>query len=35
MYVQMRFMLDRIKQLAPQHPEWKTTQPLKVFSRVI
>jgi phosphoglycolate phosphatase-like HAD superfamily hydrolase len=29
MYVQMRFMIDRVKQLAPQHPEWKTTQPFK------
>lgn len=29
MYVQLRFALDRIKVLAPQHPEWKTTQPFK------
>ncbi len=29
MYVQLAFVLDRIKQLAPQHPEWKTTQPFK------
>jgi hypothetical protein len=29
MYVQLRFALDRVKQLAPQHPEWKTTQPFK------
>jgi hypothetical protein len=29
MYVQMRFVIDRVKQLAPQHPEWKTTQPFK------
>jgi len=29
MYVQLRFALDRIKLLAPQHPEWKTTQPFK------
>lgn len=26
-YVQLRFALDRIKALAPQHPEWKTEQP--------
>jgi len=29
MYVQLAFALDRIKQLAPSHPEWKTTQPFK------
>jgi haloacid dehalogenase-like hydrolase len=29
MYVQLRFALDRVKILAPQHPEWKTTQPFK------
>jgi len=29
MYTQLAFALDRIKQLAPQHPEWKTTQPFK------
>jgi phosphoserine phosphatase len=29
MYVQLAFILDRVKQLAPQHPEWKTTQPFK------
>jgi hypothetical protein len=29
MYVQLAFALDRAKELAPQHPEWKTTQPLK------
>jgi phosphoglycolate phosphatase-like HAD superfamily hydrolase len=29
MYVQLAFALDRVKQLAPQHPEWKTTQPFK------
>jgi len=27
MYTQLAFALDRIKALAPQHPEWKTTQP--------
>src|SRR5215831_9332602 len=27
MYVQMAFLLDRVKQLAPEHPGWKTTQP--------
>jgi hypothetical protein len=29
MYVQLAFVLDRVKQLAPQHPDWKTTQPFK------
>jgi hypothetical protein len=27
MYVQLRFALDRVHTLAPEHPEWKTTQP--------
>jgi len=27
MYFQLLFVLDRIKVLAPQHPEWKTTEP--------
>ena len=25
MYTQLAFALDRIKALAPKHPEWKTT----------
>jgi phosphoglycolate phosphatase-like HAD superfamily hydrolase len=29
MYVQLRFALDRVKALAPQHPEWKRKQPFK------
>jgi phosphoglycolate phosphatase-like HAD superfamily hydrolase len=29
MYFQLAFALDRIKALAPQHPEWKDTQPFK------
>jgi len=29
MYAQLAFALDRIKALAPQHPEWKTKQPFK------
>lgn len=29
MYVQLAFALDRVKQLAPRHPEWKTTQPFQ------
>jgi len=29
MYVQMAFVLDRVKALAPRHPEWKTQQPFK------
>jgi phosphoserine phosphatase len=28
-YTQLAFALDRIKALAPQHPEWKTKQPFK------
>ncbi len=28
-YFQFFFALDRVKALAPQHPEWKTTQPFK------
>ena len=27
MYFQFLFMLDRVKALAPQHPEWQTTEP--------
>jgi len=27
MYFQLIFILDRVKVLAPQHPEWKTTEP--------
>lgn len=29
MYVQLAFALDRVKALAPLHPEWKETQPFK------
>ncbi|MFA5180188.1 MAG: HAD family hydrolase [Syntrophales bacterium] len=29
MYFQMAFMRDRIRALAPQHPEWKKKQPFK------
>jgi hypothetical protein len=29
MYVQMVFALDRLKGLAPRHPEWKEKQPFK------
>ena len=28
-YFQLAFALDRVKALAPQHPEWKTAQPFK------
>ena len=28
-YVQLAFVVDRVKALAPQHPEWKTQQPFK------
>ena len=29
MYTQFLFAFDRVKELAPKHPEWKTTQPFK------
>jgi len=29
MYTQLAFALDRVRALAPQHPEWKATQPFK------
>lgn len=29
MYTQLMFALDRIRDLAPQHPEWQTTQPFQ------
>jgi len=29
MYVQMAFILERVKALAPMHPEWKTKQPFQ------
>src|SRR5215510_648568 len=29
MYTQFVFALDRVRALAPQHPEWKTEQPFK------
>ena len=29
MYVQLAFTLDRVKAMAPQHPEWKETQPFR------
>jgi phosphoglycolate phosphatase-like HAD superfamily hydrolase len=29
MYVQIVFALDRVKALAPKHPQWKTKQPFK------
>lgn len=28
-YFQLFFAIDRVKALAPEHPEWKTTQPFK------
>jgi len=30
-YTQITFMFDRVKELAPQHPEWKTTQPFQAI----
>jgi len=29
LYVQLMFAMDRIKALAPEHPEWRTTQPFE------
>ncbi len=29
MYTQVVFAMDRVVELAPQHPEWKTEQPFK------
>ena len=29
MYFQVAFALDRVKALAPKHPEWKQKQPFK------
>jgi phosphoserine phosphatase len=31
LYTQILFAFDRVKALAPQHPEWKTTQPFKAL----
>jgi phosphoserine phosphatase len=31
MYTQVLFAFDRVKKLAPQHPEWKTEQPFKAL----
>jgi phosphoglycolate phosphatase-like HAD superfamily hydrolase len=31
MYFQLAFAIDRIKALAPEHPEWKTKQPFKAL----
>jgi phosphoglycolate phosphatase-like HAD superfamily hydrolase len=30
-YFQVAFAIDRVKAMAPQHPEWKTTQPFKAI----
>lgn len=29
MYVQLAFALDRVKEMAPKHPQWKNTEPFK------
>jgi hypothetical protein len=31
LYFQFVFALDRVKAMAPQHPDWKTKQPFKAF----
>src|SRR2546425_4425709 len=33
MYFQLLFALDRVKALAPQHPEWKTKEPFASLLR--
>jgi hypothetical protein len=33
LYFQLLFALDRVKELAPQHPEWKTTEPFASLLR--
>lgn len=33
LYVQAFFALDRVRQLAPQHPEWRTTEPFAAVLR--
>ena len=30
-YTQITFLFDRVQELAPQHPEWKTAQPFKAL----
>ena len=30
-YVQLQFALDRVRALAPQHPEWRTTEPFSLL----
>jgi hypothetical protein len=30
-YIQVYFIVERVKALAPQHPEWSTTQPFKAI----
>ena len=35
MYFQLLFALDRVKALAPQHPEWKTKEPFRRCSRAM
>lgn len=30
-YTQLAFVIDRVKTLAPEHPEWKTEQPFKAL----
>jgi hypothetical protein len=35
MYFQLAFAIDRIKAMAAQHPEWKSTQPFQAFLKAI
>ena len=35
MYFQLAFAVDRVKALAPKHPEWKDQEPFKSASPVI
>ena len=33
MYFQLQFVIDRVKELAPQHPEWKEKEPFASLLR--
>ena len=35
MYVQLAFAIDRVKALAPLHPEWKDKEPFRPSSKAI
>jgi hypothetical protein len=33
MYFQLFFALDRVKEMAPQHPEWKNKEPFRLAAQ--